>query len=228
MKNLPKDWQLKESAQEVAKTACQIIVSTAKKAIEKQGEFKIVLAGGTTPKQVYSLLSKENCDWQKWQLYLGDERCYPADHPDRNSQMIEQTFLSKVSIPKENIHFISAEKGAKEAANIYNKLIKNSVPFDLVLLGMGEDGHTASLFPKNSKQDLNDEYVSAVLNAPKAPPERVTLTSKALSSTACLLIMVTGTSKHQAVRKWQDGEHLPVSKISAQTKIILLDKDALS
>jgi len=222
---LPKNWFVKETAEEVAKTARDLILQAAKKAIENNGTFKIVLAGGTTPENVYHLLAKESCDWQHWHFYLGDERCLPKDHAERNSQMAFKTFLNKIDISQKNIHFIAAEHGAEEAARDYQTVIENALPFDMVLLGMGEDGHTASLFPQH--QHPENELIHAVYNAPKPPPERVSLSRKALSQNHNLIIMVTGESKQKSVEKWRNKKTLPVSSITSLGHIsVLLDKKA--
>ena len=222
---LPKNWFVKETAEEVAKTARDLILQAAKKAIENNGTFKIVLAGGTTPENVYHLLAKESCDWQHWHFYLGDERCLPKDHAERNSQMAFKTFLNKIDISQKNIHFIAAEHGAEEAARDYQTVIENALPFDMVLLGMGEDGHTASLFPQH--QHPENELIHAVYNAPKPPPERVSLSRKVLSQNHNLIIMVTGESKQKSVEKWRNKKTLPVSSITSLGHIsVLLDKKA--
>lgn len=230
MKQRPKNWIAKETAVHVAETALELILKAAKEAIQKNGLFKIVLAGGTTPENVYRLLAKESCDWQHWHFYLGDERCLPEDHAERNSQMAQQTLLNKITIPKENIYFIPAERGAEQASKDYEPVIKSALPFDMVLLGMGEDGHTASLFPGH--QHSENELVHAIYNAPKPPPERVSLSQKALSQNHHLIIMVTGASKQESVEKWRMGEKLPVSSITSLREqlskaVILLDNSAL-
>jgi len=221
------NWIVKDTAQEVAETVRDSILQTAKLAIHKNGVFKIVLAGGTTPEQVYSLLATESCDWHNWHIYLGDERCLPVNDPERNSQIIYRTLLKKVDIPQQNIHLIPSELGAKQASIAYEATIEEAVPFDIVLLGMGEDGHTASLFPGHKHQA--DELVHAVYDAPKPPPERVSLSVKALSQNHTLLIMVTGSAKQDSVQKWRNGEDLPVARISSLAKTeVLLDKKAYS
>lgn len=225
MQQLPKNWHVKDSAEEVAETARDLILQAAKEAIEKNGTFKIVLAGGTTPENVYQLLVKETCDWKNWCFYLGDERCLPKNNSERNSQMLEKTLFDQIDITKENMNFMHSERGGKEAAKAYEVIVKAALPFDMVLLGMGEDGHTASLFPDHVH--LESELVHAVYKAPKPPPERVSLSQKALSQNHNLLIMVTGASKQESVKKWKEGEKLPVSTIKSQGKIhILLDKAA--
>lgn len=219
------NWQVFETADEVAAASRDLMMQAAQHAIKKNGVFKIVLAGGTTPENVYRLLAKEPCEWQYWHFYLGDERCLPEDHAERNSQMALQTLLSKIEIPEENIHFIPAEKGAQQAAKEYSNIVKSALPFDMVLLGMGEDGHTASLFPGHKHNE--NELVHAVYNAPKPPPERVSLSRKALSQNRHLLILVTGESKRHSVSRWKKGENLPVSSIRSLNKMdILLDSKA--
>lgn len=229
-------WVVKKTADDVALFARDAICQAAQQAIRDSGSFKIVLAGGTTPRQVYSLLEKEDCDWQNWHLYLGDERCLPPNDAERNSYMVQHSLLDGANIPEENIHFIPAELGARQAATTYGKVIDAAIPFDMVLLGMGEDGHTASLFPGQSHD--TSESVHAVFDAPKLPLERVSLSSSSLSENKHLLIIVTGSTKHHSVLKWQkgkmgegaeDGENLPVAQIGSRgNAVILLDNPAWS
>jgi len=219
-------WQIEKDAQAVALSARDMIVKTAEVAIQTRNSFKIVLAGGTTPKQVYRLLATADCDWHKWQLYLGDERCLPREDHERNSHMIQQTLLNKVDVPDNNVHFIAAELGATQAALEYEQLIHLALPFDLVMLGMGEDGHTASLFPKH--QHNSNELVHAVFNAPKPPAERVSLSATALSQNNTLLRIITGTNKATSIALWQQGETFPITTISSRERdIILLDQLAM-
>lgn len=222
---IPTSWQIMETAQDVAISARDMIIKCARQSIQQRGSFNLVLAGGTTPHTIYSLLADEDCQWNKWQLYLGDERCLPADDKERNSQLVQQSWLNQIDIPTRNIHFIPAERGPIQAAKDYEKIVREALPFDMVLLGMGEDGHTASLFPGH--QYTNGKYVYPVFKAPKPPPERVTLSAAALSNTQNLLILVSGKSKREAIHRWRKGENLPVSQIKAiGKKTVLLDKEA--
>jgi 6-phosphogluconolactonase len=224
-------WIIKETADDVALLACESIVSAAQQAIENTGTFRVVLAGGTTPKKIYALLARESCDWQHWHIYLGDERCLPVDDPERNSKMIHDTFLTHIKIPEENIHFIPAELGAKKAALPYVSVIDSAFPFDMVLLGMGEDGHTASLFPAHMQNRVHnpEELVHAVFNAPKPPSERVSLSVRSLSECKHLFIIVTGLTKQDSVIRWREGENLPIAQIgSIENTNILLDRAAWS
>jgi 6-phosphogluconolactonase len=219
------NWQIKSTAEGVALAARDIIVDEAERAIHAHGVFKIVLVGGTTPKKIYGLLAKESCDWEQWRVYLGDERCLPSDDDERNSKMIQRTFLDKINFHHKNIHFIPAELGAVEGAAEYEQMIHLALPFDLVMLGMGEDGHTASLFPDH--QYNKKEWVHAIFNAPKAPADRISMSTESLSQNRMLLRLVTGASKQDAVEQWRAGGDLPIAKITTLgDEITLLDQSA--
>ncbi|CAA6827637.1 MAG: 6-phosphogluconolactonase (EC, eukaryotic type [uncultured Thiotrichaceae bacterium] len=219
-------WISYKNAGAVAKAVCDAIRIAEKAAIEEHGAFKIVLAGGTTPKHIYQLLAKEKHDWEHWHVYLGDERCLPVDDPERNSLMIQENFLDHVDIPKDQIHMIPAELGAEKAAQVYATTIKDVLPFDLVLLGMGEDGHTASLFPQH--KNPSNTFVHAVYDAPKPPVHRVSMSIQCLSNTIVAFLIITGKSKQQAIGTWRTGEDLPIAYISAKESLkVMLDHDAL-
>lgn len=229
--DISKDWHVKTNVNEVAKEARNIILEVAQQAIEQRGVFKIVLAGGTTPELVYGLLAQEACDWHNWQLYLGDERYLPSEDSERNSQMIKRTLLDKLPInsmiSKNNIHFIPTELGVEQARKKYEEIIDDVVPFDMVLLGMGEDGHTASLFPGHEHK--RGDRVHAVFDSPKAPSKRVSLSYKTLNQNKNCLIMVTGAGKHESVAKWRKGANLPIAKItSLKNMTVLLDAPAIT
>jgi len=218
-------WHYLETAEQVAEAACQQILNAATSAISERGKFKLVLAGGGTPEKVYRLLAESNADWANWHIYYGDERCLPADHQDRNSLMASRVLLDKVAIPANQIFTMPAELGPEVAADRYKLDVAKAGTFDMVLLGMGEDGHTASLFPGHQHQQ--DELVHAVYNSPKPPPERISLSSKALSNTRELIFLITGANKQEAVNLWRSGSDLPVATIESENPIdIYIDSDA--
>jgi 6-phosphogluconolactonase len=220
------NWHSYDNAEQVATAVCLHILNAAKQAITERGAFKLVLAGGTTPEKVYRLLAETQADWANWHIYYGDERCLPVNHPDRNSLMAEQAFLNKVTIPREQIFTIPAESDPVIAAKQYQQTVASALPFDMVLLGMGEDGHTASLFPNHHHN--KDELAHAVYNSPKPPPERVSLSAKALSDTRQLLFLITGANKQDAVKAWRAGELLPVATIIPKQPIdVYIDKSAM-
>lgn len=195
----------------VARRACETILETARAAIGARGGFRIVLAGGGTPKRTYELLAGTQSDWARWHVYFGDERCLPADNPARNSRMAAGALTDRVPIPPGQVHPIPAEQGAEAAARRYTGIIRAGLPFDLVLLGLGEDGHTASLFPGHGYPET--AAAIPVHGAPKPPPDRVSLTPAALSDCRRLLFLVTGEGKREAVARWRRGDPLPAAAI---------------
>ena len=219
------DWQTLADADAVASHATELILQAADVAIQERGVFRLVLAGGRTPGNVYRQLAASQADWKHWQLYFGDERCLPADHAERNSRMAADAWLARGQVPADHTHAIPAELGAAIAAHQYAECIGRARPFDMVILGMGEDGHTASLFPGHVFPP--GELVHAVHYAPKPPPERVSLSADSLSDSVHVLVLVTGSGKRDAVRQWQQGADLPIARISArQHMTVLLDAEA--
>jgi len=220
------EWTILENPDAVAHTACERIVQASKRAIADRGEFHIVLAGGSTPERTYVLLAAAECDWKHWHLWFGDERCLSRNHPDRNSVMIERTLTGKVAIHATQVHVIPAELGPELAARKYAEMLECVSSFDMVLLGMGEDGHTASLFPGHIYPE--GKTVLPIYEAPKFPAERVSLSVEMLSQCRSLIFIITGKGKSAAVSRWQRGERLPVSMIKGIEKSeALVDKAVL-
>ncbi len=218
-------WLVLKDAATVAEEAARRVLAAAEREIAEAGVFRIVLAGGRTPQRMHELLSQAATDWGRWQIYFGDERCLPPDDDRRNSKAAARAWLDRVPIPGENIHPIPAERGAKDGALAYASLVAAALPFGLVTLGMGEDGHTASLFPGQAHPP--DPLVHPVYHAPKPPPERVSLGPRALSRAGEILILVTGAAKRQAVAAWRNGEALPVATIGGESPVdVLLDPEA--
>lgn len=199
------------------------ILAAAGTAIEERGKFIIVLAGGSTPRAVYQMLRGAEADWSRWHVYFGDERCLPADDIERNSTMASDAWLGHVPIPHGQMHAIPAELGAKAAALAYAESLRDVGTFDLVLLGLGEDGHTASLFPGHKwgiEADAPDTL--AVNNAPKPPQERVSLSARRLSCTREVLFLVAGQTKRNAVAQWYAGDAIPAQAIRPEAGIDVL------
>ena len=221
-------WHVLPDATAVADEAAHRILDAAQSALDARGQFRIVLAGGHTPEQTYRRLAEASSDWSKWQIYFGDERCVAPDDEQRNSLMAVRAWLGQVPVPPENIHPIPAELGAEAAAQAYQKTIEAALPFDLVLLGMGEDGHTASLFPGQAYARNENELVLAVHDAPKPPADRVSLSVKALNDSREVLVLVTGANKREAVVRWRAGESLPIATIHGRHGVdVLVDKAAI-
>jgi 6-phosphogluconolactonase len=197
----------------------------ARAAIAERGRFRLVLAGGNTPTAAYRLLRDRDADWAAWHIYHGDERCLAVGDPERNSLAADEAWLHHVPVPRAQVHVIPAELGAEPAATAYAQVVADALPFDLVLLGIGEDGHTASLFP--GRDIPLEPLVIPVRDSPKPPPDRVSLTPTALCRSELILLLVTGAGKQDALRRWQDGEDLPVAKVVGGGRSrLLIDREA--
>jgi 6-phosphogluconolactonase len=205
-------WHLFKSQNDINQAALQAILDGASRAIAKNGSFSIVLAGGSTPKNIYALLPKQNADWAHWHVFINDDRCLPTDHDERNSKMVQAVWLSHVAIPKNQFYAIPAELGPIKGANAYAEQIKGFGTFDLVLFGLGEDGHTASLFPGHKVDNSAD--VVPVFDSPKPPAERVTMSQNRLNNTHEALFLVTGSGKQEAVDNWRKGVAIPAALIT--------------
>lgn len=204
------------------------VLAAAREAIAAHGAFDIVLAGGNTPRKLYRALRNVEIDWANWHVWFGDERCAPPNDPERNSKMAQDEWLAHVAIPSGNVHPIPAEAGAREAATLYARTLRSVDTFDLVLLGLGEDGHTASLFPDHDwgiHADSPDAL--AVFDAPKPPPQRVSLSAQRLSNARQVLFLVEGTGKRDAVAAWKRGDAIPALSIAPEAGVdVLLDEAA--
>lgn len=208
-------WQVFPDAAALAGQAAALILDAAREAIAARGVFHVVLAGGNTPKDAYERLRESGANWAKWQIYFGDERCLPRGDPGRNDTMARRAWLDHIRIPPVNIHPIPTEHGAEQAARRYAGIVHRVPQFDLVLLGLGEDGHTASLFPgRQPGLDNNDPEVIAVRDAPKPPPDRVSLSAARLSRARRVLFLVGGESKRDAVKAWRAEADIPARHIT--------------
>jgi 6-phosphogluconolactonase len=205
-------WHNFHSQHDINHAAVTRILQAANDAIAQHGSFSIVLAGGSTPKAIYALLAKQNADWAHWHIYINDDRCLPVDDDERNSKMVDDVWLSNVSIPKNQFHPIPCELGPIAGASAYAKTLAQVGTFDLVLFGLGEDGHTASLFPGHVVDNSAD--VVPVFNSPKPPAERVTMSQNRLNNTHEAIFLVTGKGKQWAVDQWRSGATIPAALIT--------------
>ncbi|SRR5579883_166974 len=221
-------WHGFASVAELQADAFTRIRTSANGAIAARGVFRVVLAGGNTPRAVYEMLRKAITDWSKWQVYFGDERCASANDPQRNSRMAREALLDHVPIPRANVHAIPAEAGSIDGAEQYSQILRAVGDFDLVLLGLGEDGHTASLFPDHDwgmGKDAPDAM--AVFDAPKPPPERISLSALRLSRARAVLFLVEGEAKREAITRWRNGERIPAAAIAPPTGVDVLTEASL-
>lgn len=207
-------WHGIADSMELEMAASRWILDAAARALAERGRFSIVLAGGNTPRGAYHLLRGAQTDWSRWDIWFGDERCAPPDDPQRNSEMARTTFLDEPPMTAAVIHPIPAELGAEAAASRYAQALQGVGDFDLVLLGLGEDGHTASLFPGHDVgAGAGSPDVLAILEAPKPPPQRVSLSAARLGRAREVLFLIDGESKRETLRRWRTGEAIPAASI---------------
>ena len=183
----------------------------AERAAEAGGTFRIALAGGSTPRAVYEELSGLDLDWPAWHVWWGDERLVPADHPDSNERMAREALLSQVPIPEAQIHPLRSPG------------VELPERFDLVLLGIGPDGHTASLFPA----DPALEATAPIVRVERRDHPRLTLTYPVLNAARCAAFMVAGEAKRERVAQVLAGDRaLPAARVCAERTVVLADRAA--
>lgn len=205
---------------EVAKAAAQLFRDAVVKAAEARGIARVAISGGTTPKAMFALLASEpfatQVPWQSLDLYWVDERCVPPDHPDSNYRMTKEQLLSKVPLPAERIHRMEGELPPEEAAARYEATIRNGFrlegaetpTFDLVLLGMGDDGHTASLFPHTAA--LNEmSHIVVANHVPQKDTWRITLTWPVINQGREVAFLIEGAGKAQVLHDVFLGPYQP-------------------
>lgn len=198
----PLRWHLYPDAERLAEGLAAALAIRAEECLAMRGQYLIVLTGGETPRLLYRRLAAIDTDWSRWHVYFGDERCVPAGHPDRIDAMARAEWLDRVPIPPGNVHPIPGELGPERAADAYCRVLDGVGPFDTTLLGLGEDGHTASLFPGRADGLAADAPDAIPVHAsPKPPPERVSLSARRLKASGEVVFLVTGARKHDAVNR---------------------------
>jgi len=215
-------WHVYTDLDQLIEAVANRIMSEAARAISAAGRFLIVLEGGSTPRPIYARLVELDTPWNQWHIYFGDERCFSIGHPERNDTMVREVLLDKVSIPINQIHAVPAELGPDAGAKRYARELAGLGPFDLTLLGLGEDGHTASLFPGSplgSQHDSPD--VLAVDVAPKPPASRVSMSAARLTRSRSVQLIVTGAEKRATLTRLRDGADMPIRSVNPANGIDL-------
>jgi 6-phosphogluconolactonase len=232
-----------KDVEELSRAAANLLVRQAAEAIADRDRFLVALNGGSTPVRLFQLLSTDfhmDIDWSRVHVFWGDERCVPPDDAGSSYGQAREILLRHVPIPDSNIHRIQGELGPAEAAKDYSLLLKGFASpalawprFDLVYLGMGEDGHTASLFP-GSPLDPSEPAVPVTANYQDRPAERVTLTPVVLNSAHMIAFMATGEKKAKTFAEVlgdrYNPERYPAQRIDPKDGrlIWLVDEDAAS
>ncbi len=196
--------------EDVSRNAAEFFRLLSQKVILQQGRFAAAISGGSTPRRLYELLGsshyREAIDWKRVHIFQVDERCVPRHHPDSNYGMIFNTLLAPANIPESNVHRIAGEDSAEQAAGRYEQELRaffdtTGIPsFDLLILGVGEDGHTASLFP-NKAAVFDQEHLAAPVHLEPPKLSRVTLTFPVLNHAARILLLASGQSKAQVIQE---------------------------
>ena len=218
---------VRATPQELVATVAEQLCEIARDSIAARGQFSLVLAGGSTPRALYQLLAtpewQNRINWHKALVFFGDERAVPPDDERSNYKMAREALLQHIPIPAANIYRMQGEAQDLEAASraYENSLHALHVPLDLVLLGMGEDGHTASLFPQTPALDEPARWCVATDVAPMEPPvRRLTLTYPVINAAHNIFIIVTGAAKAdrvaQALGEDADFHQTPVSGVQPQ------------
>ena len=236
--------QIFRDLEELARGAADHFCGLARRMMTMQESFAVALAGGNTPRKLYRLLAqppwKDRVEWSRVHIFWGDERCVPSDQPESNYSMAMSEWLSHVELPGENIHRMPGElPDREEAAKSYEESLRaffrqqgrEGPQFDLVLLGMGEDGHVASLFPGSAALAEHGRWVVPV-SAPKPPRERLTLTLKVLNEAASITFLVSGREKAGMLQRVLEGRKeknpLPAGLVCPRrgTLVWMIDRDA--
>lgn len=204
----------------VAREAAELFVASAERAIAEHEVFTVVLAGGSTPRAMYELLAAEpfrsRVNWVQVEVFFGDERCVPPDDERSNYRMVKQTLLDRVPIPRDNVYRMRGEIDPNEAAKLYGLQLRDIFGdggADLVYLGMGEDGHTASLFPRTAA--LDEQEHRCVANhvphdyLPAGTAWRLTLTAPFLNRGRHVVVACTGADKAARIAEVLEGDEDP-------------------
>ncbi|MCJ7703724.1 MAG: 6-phosphogluconolactonase [Anaerolineales bacterium] len=208
--------QISPDSVDLAHKVAEHLIALCQQAVRDKGLFTLALAGGSTPKAAYQLLASpgyaSQVTWPKVQIFWGDERCVPPNNPESNYRMVRETLLDHIPIPAANIHRMEAELDPSEAARRYEDtllgVLKNPPRFDLILLGMGTDGHTASLFPGTPALDENSRWVVANF-VPKQSSWRLTLTPGTINLAQNIAFIVAGEPKAAPLQQVINGKYLP-------------------
>ncbi len=228
-----------DDAEQVARAGASLFEEAARDAIAARDRFVVALAGGSTPRRMYEVLAAEaQVDWAKVEIFWGDERCVPPTDARSNYHMAAEALLNRVRLQPGHVHRVHGELGAAAGATAYGDELcvffaaarpaAGRSTFDLVLLGLGEDGHTASLFPRDAALEATGWAAAAVAPVGTPAHERVTLTLPAIAGAEQVLFLVTGAGKATIARRVLSGDRsLPATRVSARGRVSwLLDREA--
>jgi 6-phosphogluconolactonase len=198
-------------AEAAAARAAEVVDGLIDEALQERGVAHIVLAGGTTPRRCHELLAERRSEWGGVHLWAGDERCVPPDDDEANWKMIVDSLISRISIDEAQLHRPPGELGPDAGADAYERELREVVAgedvpvLDVVMCGLGEDGHTLSLFPGHPEVEERSRLVVGVRDSPKPPPERLTFTLPLVHAARRTILLTAGSSKAEALGKVLEG-----------------------
>lgn len=248
--NRKREVEVFDTEEELAVSLAKYTAHLSDKFATERGYFSVVLSGGSLVKSLRKLVEPpyvDQIEWSKWHVFWVDERVVPKDHEDSNYKLAFQCFLSRAQFLPGNVYAINDALSVEGAAEDYETCLKHLVnirvidkssltgfpKFDLMLLGMGSDGHVASLFPGHPLVKENEKWVACIKDSPKPPPERITFTFPLINSSAYVALVVSGAAKagavHTALGNSHSSDMLPVQMVSPEVELKwFLDKDAAS
>ena len=226
------DLKILETPQDLARAAAQLFVAKSSEAVAQRGLATIGLSGGSTPRLLYQLLAdpnepfREQVPWPSIHFFWTDERHVPPDHPESNYRMAKEAMLSKVPVARENVQRVMSENpNAEEAAEDYEKKVMSTPRFDLILLGLGTDGHTASIFPE-SEVLLETKRLVAAPWVEKLKSYRITMTLPLINNAALVVFLVSGAEKAEIVKEVLRGpKRYPAQEVEGEV-MWMLDREA--
>jgi 6-phosphogluconolactonase len=213
----PGELRIYDTPDALAHALADLFIAHAREALAARGRFAVSLAGGTTPKSTYTLLAYEPyataLPWDNVEIFFGDERCVPPDHEQSNYRMANEAFIRPLKIPATNVHRIHGEEDPALAARAYREVLIETLGaqprFDLVMLGMGPDGHTASLFPGSDPLTDDGQLVRAVYSQTQTQ-WRITLTPRALNASRAIVFAAEGAAKAKTLAAVREGPYDPI------------------
>lgn len=242
--------QVFDSEEELAVSLAKYTADLSEKFCKERDAFTVVVSGGSLIKSLRKLVEPpyiDSIDWSKWHVFWVDERVVPKDHPDSNYLLAYDAFLSKIPIPAGNVYAINDALSAEAAADDYETCLRHLVEskivntskesgfpkFDVMLLGMGPDGHVASLFPGHPLVHEKEKWITFIKDSPKPPSDRITFTFPVINSSANIALVVAGAGKADVVHKSlgdnKSSDLLPVQMVSPEGELVwFLDKAAAS
>ena len=224
-------------AEAVAVRAADEIARQLRRAREQRGVAHVALSGGTTPARTYDLLAREPADWTGVEVWFADERCVAPEAEQSTYRLVAETLLRPAGIPPERVHRMEGELGPEEGARRYAEALRGHVApgedglplLDIVLLGIGPDGHVASLFPGAVTLDAGEQVLClGVRDSPKPPPERITLSLAVLRAARCCVLLATGAGKAAAVNAMlaEPNPQVPASLLTRERLSVIVDDAA--